>query len=384
MLINYREQRVAPLVAFLLFVPGCLIVLPLWAGRHFGAPHGALAGKLIIAPIFGLFYLFLIARTLSFNARVRRDPRAFGWDSLGLNLWQNGRAERIQWSQVGDIRVQQPARPNYPAFLRIATRKADGRVTRWSFPTTKLQLAGQSIDNIATQIEQARSGGPVMATAAPAVGRPSDERYEKRVASARAIVAVVMSAYFVTLVGLIVYLSSPDTVLLTPHDPLLWLAARIAFFGTSGAILLWYVKTISNISPMSWRIALWFLPKVMVPGLFFGAMMGFWAYLAANAYVTAKTFGGTVHHSAVRMVVEPGASLRGRPTVHAHLINRPGQDVLFTVAEGDEQVLQHWHDPGYIDEPACITVPVQWSGYAIRAELRWGAPLPAGSVTACW
>jgi len=121
-----------------------------------------------------------------------------------------------------------------------------------------------------------------------------------------------------------------------------------------------------------------------VPGLFFAAMIGGWAYLAANVYVTARTFGGDdVEHGAVLMAVEPGGSYNGRPSVHAHLINRPGRDVFFTIDDADANLLRHWHDPGYIDEPACVTVPVQWVGYAIRADATPDTPLPRGSISAC-
>jgi len=152
----------------------------------------------------------------------------------------------------------------------------------------------------------------------------------------------------------------------------------------SGAILLWYVKTIYGLSPMSWRVALWFLPKVMVPGIMSGAMMGLWAYLAANVYVTDKTWSGHVEHGAVLMVVlEPMITHHGQPTVEARLRDRPGQDVFFTIDVADAQLLRHWHDPGYIDEPACLTVPVQWVGYAIRSEVTTDTPLPKGSLSTC-
>ena len=193
-----------------------------------------------------------------------------------------------------------------------------------------------------------------------------------------------MAAYFITLVGMIVYLSSSKTMLLTPHDPLLWNSARIAFLATSGAILLWYLKTVRSVAPLSRRVATWFLGKVMAPGLFFAAMMGLWAYLAANVYVTHKTWGGHVEHGAVLMVVEgPVITHRGRPNVEAHLLNRPGLDVFFSIDEADAALLRHWHDPGYIDEPACLTVPVQWAGHAIRAEVTMNTPLPKGSVSTC-
>ena len=384
--VNYKQQRIVPLFSFMAFVLVCLIGLPIWTAVRLGAPQGPYAGKLLVAPLFGLCWLFLIARTLSFNARVRRDPRALQWDALGLNLWQDGRAERLQWVQVGQVSILQGRRPSYPSFLKIATKGADGRPRNWRFSSSRLQLSGQPLGNIAEQIERARSGDPAPAGAIVPAQRDrqaANERYEQRLAKARAIVAVVMSAYFITLVGVIVHLSS-NTMLLTPHDPLLWQAAKIAFFGTSGAILLWYVKTIYGLWPMSWRVALWFLPKVMVPGIMSGAMMGLWAYLAANVYVTDKTWSGHVEHGAVLMVVlEPMITHHGQPTVEARLRDRPGQDVFFTIDVADAQLLRHWHDPGYIDEPACLTVPVQWVGYAIRSEVTTDTPLPKGSLSTC-
>ena len=386
MLVNYREQRVAPLVAFALFVLVCLIGLPLWADRHFPAHHG-FAGRTIIAPAMGLFYLLLIWRTLRFNAQVRNDPRALQWDTLGLTLWQNGRTERVQWPQVGDVSIQQGRQPSYPSFLKIATRSADGRQRLWRFSSGRLQLSGQPLGKLAEQIEQARNGKVVpaapAASAVPPDRQAANERYEQRLGKARAIVAIVFSIYFVTLAGMAVHLWD-NTMLLTPHDPLLWKAAKIAFIATSAAILLWYVQTVRSLPVTSWRVALWFLPKVMVPGLFFAGMVGLWAYVAANVYVTDKTWSGHVEHGSVLMVIhEPWITHRGHVNVEAHLIDRPGQDVFFALDDSDGELLKHWHDPGYIDEPACITVPVQWTGYAIRSEVTTDTLLPKGSVSTC-
>ena len=383
MLINYREQRVAPLIAFLLVVPVIFFLLPLWVDRHLGGHHSQ-TGRVLMAAAMGVFYLFLIVRTLSFNARVRGDPRALQWDTLGLSLWQDGRSERMQWPQVDEVRVQKPSTPRYPTYLKIRTRKPDGRLERWSFPSGKLQLAGQSIDSIAAQIQSAREGQPVAhVVPRPVDPRLSNPRYEERLAKARVIVAIVMLVYFVTLVGMIAHLTS-NTMLLTPHDPLLWASARTAFLITASAILLWYLKTLSDLWPISWRVASWFLGRVMVPGLTFSALMGAWAWLAANVYVTDRTWGGRVEHGAVLMVVdEPMITHRGRPNVEAHLMDRPGRDVFFVIDEADAELLRHWHDPGYIDEPACITVPVEWSGYAIRSTITTETPLPKGSLSTC-
>jgi hypothetical protein len=160
MVVNYREQRIAPLIAFLLFVPVCLILLTLWADRHFPHESQGFSVRALIGPAMGLFYLFLIARTFRFNARVREEPRALQWDPLGLSLWQDGRSQRVQWPQVAEISVQQGRRPSYPSFLKIATNGPDGRLTRWRFASTRLQLSGQPLDKIAAQLEQARDGKP--------------------------------------------------------------------------------------------------------------------------------------------------------------------------------------------------------------------------------
>jgi hypothetical protein len=208
--------------------------------------------------------------------------------------------------------------------------------------------------------------------------------YKPRLIGPRATVVVTMSVYFVTLAAMAIYLMSSRTMLLTPRDPLLWSAAKMAFLATSGPVFIWYVRTVSRISGVSRRGAIWFLGRVMGPGLFFAAMMGIWAYLAANVYVTANTWGAHIDHGAVLMAVEgPVITHRGRPMVEAHLLDRPGRDVFFTIDEADAQLLRRSHDAGYIDEPACLTVPVQWSGYAIRAEVTMNQPLPKGRVSTC-
>jgi hypothetical protein len=384
--VNYQEKPVGPLLFFLLFVLVCLIGLPLWYFTRFGfhiPAHTPRAGSLIIAPVLGILYLIMIARTFAFNARVRRDPRALQWDRGSLSLWQGSRAETLPWRQVGEVSIKRGRKPSDLSFLKIVTSKPGAGVMRWSFPSGRLRLAGQSLADIASQLEQARAGNPIPPTRTPADRQEAVQRYNERLATARGIVAIVMSVYFVTLFGMIIYLSSSNTMLLTPHDPLLWLAAKSTFITVAGAWFVWYVKTVWNTPRIAWRVVVWFFPKVMIPGAFFGAMMGGWAYLAANVYVTAKTWGGHVEQGKVLMVAELWVSHYGRPTIHAHLINRPGQDVFFTIDEADAKLLQHWHDPGYIDEPACVTVPVQWAGYAIRAEANSDTSLPKGSISTC-
>ena len=383
MLVNYRERPVGPIVFFLLFVLVCLIGMPLWALRHYGTPQGPFAGKLILAPALGLLYLVVIVRTFIFNARVRRDPRALQWNCQGISLWQNGRFETVPWPQVSQVSVRQGHTTRDVSLLRIVTRKPDGRTARWVFPTGRLDLSGLTAAALAGQIEQARGGAPVVATPTPADRQAAAERYDERVAAARGMVAMVMSVYFITLVGMIVYLSSSSTMLLTPHDPLLWRSAKIGFLGTSGAMLLWYAKTIGDRWPISWRVALWFFQKTMIPAVFFAAMIGLWGWLAANVFVTARTFGADVHHGTVLMAAEPWVDYHGQPRIHAHLINRPGQDVFFTIAEADKKSMDEWYRPGVPEDAACVTVPVEWSGYAIRAEVRSDQPLPRGSVTGC-
>jgi len=383
MVVNYREQPVGPLLSFLAFILICLIGLPLWAGRHFGAPQNFPAGKLVLLLVMGVLYLILVVRTFMFNARVRRDPRALQWDERGLSLWSGARAETLSWPQVRQISIKLGRSASNLSFLTIVTGAPGGEVSRWTFSSGRLRLAGQSLPDIALQLEQARTGQKVTAVTPPD-RQAANARYNERLAATRGIVAIVMSVYVITLVGMLVYLSSSRTTLLTPRDPLLWRCAVIGFFGTACAILLWYVKTIADNAPISRRVALWFLCRIIVPGLFFAAMIGGWAYLAANVYVTARTFGGDdVQHGAVLLAVEPGGSYSGRPIVHAHLINRPGRDVIFTIDDADANLLRHWHDPGYIDEPACVTVPVEWVGYAIRAEASPDTPLPRGSISAC-
>jgi hypothetical protein len=380
--VNYREQPVGPLLLFLLFVLFCLIGAPIWALIHFGAPHSPMAGKLLLVPVFGVLFLFLITRTLSFNARVRRDPRALQWDDINLSLWQNGRAATLPWGQVRGISVKQGKRASDLSFLNIATNKPGGRVMSWSFPSGRLNLAGQSLPDLANQLEQARSG--TIALARPVNRDEASALKQKRVASARSTVVVVTSVYFVTLFVMIIYLLSSRTMLLTPRNPLLWLAAECAFFPVFGAWLLSIAKTFRKVPSVSWRVAASFLPRMLFVAFMAGVMAGFWAYLAANVYVTAKTWSGPIEHGSVMMVVkEPMITHHGRPTVEAHLLGRPGLNVFFALDEADAQVLRHWHDPQYVDEPACLTVPVQWVGYAIRTETSGDEPLRKGSLSRC-
>lgn len=382
MVINYREMPVGPVLFFLLFVLVCLIGMPTWALIHFGAPHDPFAGKLILAPLMGVLFLITIARTFIFNARVRHDPRALQWDGGNLSLWQNGRGETLPWPQVVRVSVKAGKRPSDLSFLKIATLEPGAGVSRWSFSSGRLKLEGQTLAELANELERARAGNPVapVRTASAADG---DAEFAQRVASARAGVAISTSVYFVTLVGMVVYLSSPRTTLLTPDDPLLWLSAKCTFFSVVGVSLFWYVKTVREKAPGAWLVAASFLPRVLFTAIGSGAMMGLWAYLATNVYVTAKTFGGHTEHGAVLMAAEPAVSFHGRPAIYAHLTDRPGQSVLFTIDPADKKSMDEWYEPGVPENAACVTVPVEWAGHAIRAEANSDTPLPNGSVTGC-
>jgi hypothetical protein len=381
--VNYREQPVGPLVFLTLFVIVCLIGMPIWALVHFGVPHSIFAGKLVMAPMLGGLFVIMIARTFSFNARVRRDPRALQWDGASLSLWQGDRVETVPWRHVLRVWITQGRKASDVSFLKIATNKAGGGLMRWSFPSRRLQLSGQSLTDLASQLEQARAGTPVTPASKSAEREEAAQRYEERLSIARGIVAIVMSVYFITLVGMIVHLSS-NTMLLTPHDPLLWFSAKCAFLSVFAAWMISYVKTVRDKARADWRVAASLLRQVLFVAVSSGAMMGVWAWLAANVYVTDKTWGGHVEHGAVLMRInEPWITHRGHVNVEAHLIDRPGRDVFFAVDDSDGELLKHWHDPGYIDEPACITVPVQWAGYAIRSEVTTDTLLPKGSVSTC-
>lgn len=380
MVVNYKPVPIGPLLFFLAFVVVCMIGMPVWEIREFGVGHSPFGGKLILAPIIGVAYLALVVRTFTFNARVRRDPRAIQWNSGGISLWQNGRQETVPWSSVSEIGLK--GRSADRSYLRIVTSKPGGGVMRWLFSPGRLQLAGQSLPSIARLIDQARGGQPVIARA-PVVADAAAKRRSEKVDRARGIVVIITSVYFVTLIGMLIYLSSSHTTLLTPHDPLLWLSAKCAFFATLAAWSVGYFKTVWDNAWGAWRVVASFLPGWLFVAFGSAAMMGVWAYLAANVYVTQKTWGGHVEHGAVLMVAEPWVSHHGRPAIHAHLINRPGQDVYFMIADADKKSMDQWYRPDVPEDRACVTVPVEWAGYAIRAEVTEDDILPPGSVTGC-
>ncbi|HSJ39903.1 MAG TPA: hypothetical protein VK955_02480, partial [Xanthobacteraceae bacterium] len=145
MVVNYREQPVGPLLSFLAFILICLIGLPLWAFRHFGAPQNFPAGKLVLLLVMGVLYLILVVRTFMFNARVRRDPRALQWDERGLSLWSGARAETLSWPQVRQISIKPGRSASNLSFLTIVTGAPGGQVKRWTFSPGRLRLAGQSL-----------------------------------------------------------------------------------------------------------------------------------------------------------------------------------------------------------------------------------------------
>ena len=154
--VNYRELPVGPIVFFLLFVLAFLIALPLWALHHYGVPQHN-PGKMIVAPLMGLFYVVMAVRAFRFNARVRANPRALQWNSQGISLWQGDRAETVPWTRVSSISCRLGKRRTDVSFLKIATAKVDGGVQQWSFPSKRLNLAGQSVEGLARLMEQARS-----------------------------------------------------------------------------------------------------------------------------------------------------------------------------------------------------------------------------------
>lgn len=384
--VNYQERPLAPVLAFLLFVLVCMIGLPLWyysAVKLHAPAHAASANGVLVLPLLGLFWLIAIARTFSFNARVRRDPRALQWDGTILSLWQGGRAETMPWQQVKQVSLRRGKRASDVSILRIMSDKPGGGMAFWSFPSGRLQLAGQSLTAIANQLEQARRGNPVP-PASIAADPMEAARRDKRIAKARVIGTIMMVAYFTTGAGMAAYLFSSHTTLLTPFDPLLWLSAKIGFFAVSAAWFGSYAKSMWQLWMRSRRVFAWFFPKVVFTGLMSGVMMGGWCYLAANVYVTAKTFGGVVQRGAVLMIARPDVSFHGHPTVEARLMNRPGRVVVFTIDEADKKSMDQWYRPGVAEDTPCVTVPVEWAGRAIRSEVTMDDPLPPGSVSGCF
>lgn len=383
--VNYQERPVAPVLAFLLFVLVCFIGLPLW---HYStvklhAPaHAASSNGVLVLPVLGIFWLVAIFRTFSFNARVRRDPRALQWDGATLSLWQGGRSETMPWQQVRQISLRRGKRASDVSMLRIMSDAPSGGTAFWTFPSGRLQLAGQSLAAIANQLEQARRGNPAPPPST-AAGPLEAMRREERIAKVRVIGTIIMVAYFITGAGMAAYLFSSHTTLLTPFDPLLWLAAKLGFFTVSISCLGSSAKSMWQLWMRSRRVFAWFFPKILFTSLMCGIMMGGWCYLAANVYVTSKTFGGVVHHGTVLMIARPSVSLHGHPTVDARLMNRPGRVVTFTIDEADKRSMDQWYRPGVPEDTPCVTVPVEWAGHAIRAEVTMEDPLPPGSVTGC-
>src|SRR5206468_693415 len=133
----------------------------------------------------GVLFLIMIARTLIFNGRIRRDPRALQWDGGKLSLWQNGRAETLPWPQVVRVSVKSGKRPSDLAFLKIATLKPGAGVIWWNFSSGRLQLEGQSLTELANELETARAGNPIAPVRPAANGGEENTQYDQRVASAR-------------------------------------------------------------------------------------------------------------------------------------------------------------------------------------------------------
>jgi hypothetical protein len=385
MVVNYKPRPVGPLLFFLVFVLVGLIGMPVWAESHLDVRSGPFAVKIMLAPLLGLFYVAMVVRTLRFNARVARDPRAIEWNADGMTLWQDRREQSVPWSQVAEIAYDPGKTAADFSRLKILTSKPDGGVTQWIFSSGRLDLTGQSLPGVARLINQARAGKAAPpASAAPPFDRDLIiERSRQRADVARSVVAIVISVYFVTLAGMAIYLWSSKTTLLTPSDPRLWLAAKFGFFATFGGMAVWFIALTWNISLGAMRLASRIVVGWVVSWLTFGVMIGGWCYVAANVAVTALAFSGNVHHGAVLLAAEPAVSFHGRPAIYAHLTDRPGRVVLFTIDEADQKLLEEAHEPGVPDEPACVTVPVEWSGNTIRAEATSDRPLPAGSISAC-
>jgi hypothetical protein len=383
MVINYKPRPLAPLLAFSLFVVMGLLVAPIWYLHHSGLPVvGQLwGGRVLVAPLMGIFCLALVAKALRFNARVRREPRAMQWDGRGISLWRDGRTATFAWPQVGPVSIRKGARAGNPNCLDVTTEAPGGAWTEWRFLNDRLQLAGQSLPGIAGLIEQARAGGPAFGSAAPADADLAAQQRQDAATAARGWAAILFCLYFATFAAMLLYLASSHATLLTPTDPRLWAIAKVGFMVAFAAVLLWYVKLCWNVPLTSSAMSI--VPAMLMSGVVLGAMTGGWAYVAAEIVMTVNSLSGPVEHRTAFLSVRLDGRRHNHPIVRGQLLGQPGRDVSFTIDAADEALIERAHIPGRRDQPWCLALPVEVAGRTIRTEASEDVAPPAGSIRAC-
>lgn len=389
MVVNYRPQPLAPLLVFALFVFLCLVAAPLWYFGKFGVHADGVSAffvsRALVAPIGGGVFLFLVARTLQFNARVREDSRALTWNSTGISLWRGSQSETVPWDRVRNVQVQ---RSNGPLFgsrkwLEITAAEPSGALRKWRFSPIRLQLAGQSLSDLAALIEQARSGSPAFPNAPSPAAAPDGQSREDAVAAARGKVAIVVSIYFITLVGMALYIASLPTTPLSPPDPRQWICAKLAFFAAGALTLLWCIVASWKTPILPSRPGLQAVPGFLMIAATIGGLVGGWVYLVTEVAIIHATSSLPVRHGTAILSVKRDGVREGWQRVRGQLRGQSGREVTFLIGPADLAAMDAARNPDGPDKPSCLAVPAEMAGTAIRADAREDTLLPPGSIRPC-
>ena len=153
--IDYRRSSIAVLLlsAGLLLVT--LIGLPLYILLgHAPQQYGHAAGKVIVAPFMGAFYLFFVARAFVQNRRLKLEPRAIVAGPTGVTWWKMGKPHHLDWSQIAGFSADRPK--NAVRSYLVLRVVGESVATPIRFEIRRLDVVGRSAEALAAELAAER------------------------------------------------------------------------------------------------------------------------------------------------------------------------------------------------------------------------------------
>jgi hypothetical protein len=409
MQVNYRPVPNAGMLAAAA-LPLLLICVPLWYLAHWGWPDGFFAGKMLVAPFAGTFWLGLLLLTVRRNRRLEADPLAFGWDAAGLRIKRGDNLFSFSWPEVGPVAIVRPKDGPPASAISMKVRDARTGLREFTFERNTLDLQGRALAEVVDEIEQARRGEPAPRTAnragcampmAPDMSGSDrgarEERVARSVARGRVIGSLILVCYAIALTVLLASRSGAPATVLTPDGGLTYDicvgAGLIAFCGSFACLVIPPLRSAQEIA----SVATLFV-RIVVVSLMNGAVLGAMAYPFAGAYSEFHRFSGPGVKREARQfpITEAYVYQKREDSFHvsidagAKTIAHPFGGATFDVGPADwsrmtqGETFVHHFNPSRVQGVAmCVTLPVEAKDGQLRALAAYGTPLPDGSVAPC-
>lgn len=408
MQVNYRpvsQTSFLTLALLALFQIG----VPIWFFVYLGTPTGPGAGKIMVAPLGGVFCLGLLVIALRRNRALETDPLAFRWDNAGLTIHGGTRAGSFSWPEVGPVAVVKSKSGISKAAISMKVRDPRIGIREFTFDRNRLNLGERQLPEIVDAIERARRGEPLPPVSfgrsgARAESRvtgagdgASEDRIERSREKGRMIGVLILFGYLLAVLTLLMSERAAPTRMLTSDGGLTWklsvAAGMIAFWALFLPQLVSCLRRGDEVQSASASFS-----AISVVSLLLGAIVSLGAYPFAGAIAEQYIFSAPGVQRETRLfpireafVSDKGGSFRVRiPSDGPGIANLFGE-AFFDLgpsdwaifAENDEgdgrgsRTYRSYRGGGY-----CLALPVEVKGGAIRALVGSGT-LPNGSVRPC-